>query len=92
MTFEWDSAKASANLRKHKVSFIEAASVFFDPVALTFDDPDHSKAENREITIGTSNKERTLFVSHCLRGERLRIISARKATKREKTQYGETIS
>ncbi|GJL56386.1 MAG: hypothetical protein NPIRA02_35180 [Nitrospirales bacterium] len=91
MTFEWDSAKASANLRKHKVSFTEAASVFLDPLALTFDDPDHSGEENREITIGISNKERTLFVSHCLRSERLRIISARRATKREKIQYGETI-
>ena len=91
MTFEWDSTKASANLRKHKVSFTEAASVFLDPFALTFDDPDHSGEESREITIGISNKERALFVSHCLRGDCLRIISARKATKKENTQYGETL-
>ena len=91
MTYEWDTAKAAANLRKHKVSFAEAASVFLDPLALTFDDPDHSEEENREITIGASNKERALFVSHCFRGDRLRIISARKATKTEKTQYAEKL-
>ncbi len=91
MTFEWDSTKATANLRKHKVLFTEAASVFLDPLALTFADPDHSEHENREITIGISNKERTLFVSHYLRGDRLRIISARKATKREKIQYAEKL-
>ena len=92
MTYEWDQAKAAANLRKHKVSFAEAASVFLDPLTLTFDDPDHSEEENRELTIGVSNKERALFVSHCFRGDRLRIISARKATKMEKTQYAEKLS
>lgn len=61
MIYEWDTAKATANLRKHKVSFAEAASVFLDPLALTFDDPDHSEEENREITIGVSNKERALL-------------------------------
>ncbi len=91
MTYEWDTAKAAANFRKHNVSFAEAASVFLDPLALTFDDPDHSEEENREITIGVSNKERALFVSHCFRGDSLRIISARKATKREKTQYAQKI-
>jgi uncharacterized DUF497 family protein len=92
VTYEWDTAKAAANLRKHKVSFAEAASVFLNPLALTFDDPDHSEEENREITIGVSNKERALLVSHCFRGDRLRIISARKATKMEKTQYAEKLS
>lgn len=76
MTYEWDTAKAAANLRKHKVSFAEAAFVFLDPLALTFDDPDHSEEENREITIGVSNKEPALFASHCFRGDRLRIIRA----------------
>lgn len=56
MIYEWDPAKANANLRKHKVSFAEAASVFFDPLALTFSDPDHSDEEDREITIGVSAK------------------------------------
>jgi len=66
--YEWDAAKASANLRKHKVSFAEAASVFLDPLALSFFDPDHSEEENREITIGISSRKRALFVSHCERG------------------------
>ena len=92
MTYEWDSSKADANLRKHGVSFAEAASVFLDPLALTFEDPDHSDEENREITIGVSSRERALFVSHCLRGDRIRIISARKATPREKKQNVEKFS
>lgn len=85
--YEWDPAKAAANLHKHKVSFAEAASVFLDPLALTFLDPDHSGEEEREITIGISWKQRALFVSHSERGERIRIISARKATGRERLQY-----
>lgn len=91
MTYEWDLDKAASNFRKHGVSFPEAASVFLDPIALTFDDPDHSNEEDREITIGTSSKQRLLFVSHCARAERIRIISARKATSREKIQYEESI-
>jgi len=74
--FDWDEEKARANLRKHKVSFAEAASVFLDPLALTFLDPDHSDEEDREITIGPSSKRRILFVSHCERNDRIRIISA----------------
>ena len=92
MIYEWDAAKASANLRKHKVSFAEAASVFLDPLALSFFDPDHSEEENREITIGISSRKRALFVSHCERDERIRIISARKATRKERLQYGKSIS
>ena len=91
MIYEWDAAKASANLRKHKVSFAEAASVFLDPLALSFFDPDHSE-EDREITIGISSRKRALFVSHCERDERIRIISARKATRKERLQYGKSIS
>lgn len=70
MVYEWDPEKAATNLRKHKVSFAEAASVFLDPLALTFSDPDHSDEEDREITIGSSSKQRALFVSHCERGGR----------------------
>ncbi|HEV2175813.1 MAG TPA: BrnT family toxin [Terriglobia bacterium] len=87
MIYEWDPAKAASNLRRHGVSFAEATSVFLDPAALTFGDPDHSDGEEREITIGVSVKERVLFVSHCARGDRIRIISARKATRRERSQH-----
>lgn len=79
------------NLRKHKVSFAEAASVFLDPLALTFSDPDHSAEEDREITIGLSSKQRALFVAHCERGERIRIISAQRATRKERLQYEQEI-
>ncbi len=87
MVYEYDPEKAAANLHKHKVSFAEAASVFLDPLALTFSDPDHSDAEDREITIGMSSKQRVLFVSHCERGDRIRIISARRATRKERLRY-----
>ncbi|THJ20518.1 MAG: BrnT family toxin [Nitrospira sp. CG24E] len=87
MFYEWDPEKATENLRKHKVSFAEAASVFLDPLALTFSDPDHSQEEDRAITIGSSSNQRVLFVSHCERGDRIRIISARKATRKERVQY-----
>jgi len=90
--YEWDPAKAAANLRRHKVSFAEAASVFLDPLALTFLDPDRSDEEDREITIGSSSRQRTLFVSQCERGDRIRIISARKATRKERLQYEKRIS
>jgi len=91
MVYEWDPAKAAKNQRKHRVSFAEAASVFLDPLALTFDDPDHSEEERREITIGFSLKHRALFVSHCMRGDRMRIISARRADREEREQYAERI-
>ena len=73
------------------VSFAEAASVFLDRLALTFPDPDHSDEEDREITIGLSSKQWVLFVSHCERGDRIRIISARKATAKERSQYEQGI-
>lgn len=91
MVYEWDPDKAAANLHKHKVSFAEAASVFLDPSALTFSDPDHSDEEDREITIGSSSKQRALFVSHCERGDRIRIISARRATRKERLHYEQRI-
>jgi hypothetical protein len=82
--FEWDPKKAKNNLNKHGVSFEEAVSVFYDPLSATFDDPDHSDDELRLITIGFSSGNRLLFVSHSDRGEVLRIISARAATKHER--------
>lgn len=91
MTYEWDSRKAKENLRKHRVSFEEAATVFLDPLALTFPDPDHSDEEDREITIGVTARHRVVFVSHSQRGDRIRIISARKATRKERKQYEEGI-
>jgi uncharacterized protein len=78
VTYEWDPAKAAINVKKHRVSFEEAASVFLDPAALTFWDPDHSTAEDREITIGRSTQQTILFVAH---------VSARRATSRERKQY-----
>ena len=92
MLYEWDTAKATKNIRKHKVSFAEAASVFLDPLALTFPNLDGSDEEERGITIGFSLKQRVLFVSHCERGDHIRIISARKATRKERFQYEENIN
>jgi uncharacterized DUF497 family protein len=89
--YEWDSRKAKANLRKHGVSFEEAATVFLDPFAVTYPDPDHSDEEIREITIGRSAKQRVVFLSHTRRGERTRVISGRRATKGERKQYEESI-
>lgn len=91
MIYERDPKKSRRNLRDHGVAFEEAATVFRDPLAVTYPDPDHSDDEDREITIGYSTGERLLFVSHCLRGERTRIISARKATRRERNQHEESI-
>jgi len=89
--YEWDAEKAKGNLRKHRISFEDAATVFLDPLALTFPDPDHSGGEDREITIGRSSRQQVEFVSHCQRGDRVRIISARKATRGEHRQYEEGI-
>ena len=91
MVYEWNAAKAKANIEKHGVSFDEAATVFLDPLALTFPDPYHSGGEEREITIGYTVGGEVVFVSHCQRGEPVRIISARKATRRERRQYEEGI-
>jgi uncharacterized DUF497 family protein len=91
VTYEWDTAKAAANVRKHGVSFEEAASVFHDPAAITFLDPDQSQEEDRGITIGRSGRGRILFVAHTEREDRLRVISARRATRQEQEQYEEGI-
>jgi uncharacterized protein len=90
VNFEWDPRKAAQNRRKHEVSFQEAASVFADPLALTFDDPDHSLTEQRCITVGMSSAGRVLIVAHADRGENIRIVSARKTTRRERRHYEET--
>ena len=89
MIYEWDPEKAKRNLRDHGVAFEEAATVFLDPLAMTYPDPDHSDAEDREITIGYSTKHRLLFVSHVQRRNRTRIISAREATRKERKQHEE---
>lgn len=91
MPYEWDPAKAAANVRKHHVTLEEATSVFLDRSALTFWDPDHSREEDREITIGRSARQRVLFVAHTGREQRVRIISARRATRKEQRQYEEGI-
>lgn len=85
--FEWDEAKAAKNLRKHGVSFEEAASVFSDVLAYTFTDPDHSVGEQRLLTFGFSQFGHLLAVIHSERGRAIRIISARKATRHERGIY-----
>ena len=87
MQFEWDREKAKKNDRKHKVSFDEALTVFYDPLSATFDDPDHSVDEQRLITMGYSSRGRLLVVSHTERGKAVRIISARLATTQERKRH-----
>lgn len=89
LNFEWDQAKASANLRKHGVSFEEAATVFADDSSLTIPDPDHSQVEPRFVLLGTSYRGKMLVVVHTERGDSIRIISARPASRRERQQYEE---
>lgn len=88
--FEWDQAKASANLKKHGVSFEEAQTIFYDEFAVQFFDDEHSGDEERFLLLGMSTAAQLLLVCHCERdsGHVIRIISARKATKRESTFYG----
>lgn len=91
--FEWGSRKARSNLRKHGITFVEAASVFADPLARIFDDPDHSAEDSREIIIGRSGKGKLLLV--CFSEpfeEQIRIISARRATKAEQHDYEENVT
>ena len=87
--FEWDSTKAAANLKKHKVSFEEAKSIFYDEFAVQFFDEENSNDEERFLLLGMSTGARLLLVCHCEResGNVIRIISARNATKRERTFY-----
>jgi len=89
--FEWDTQKSRLNKLKHGISFEEAQTVFYDENARLIADPEHSKSENRFILLGLSSKLRTLVVCHCYRktASVIRIISARKATKTERSQYEE---
>ncbi len=90
LRFEWDSRKAEANMKKHQVSFDEASTVFDDPLAYIFDDEDHTTDEHREIMIGHSIVDRLLVVSFTERTEDvIRIISARLATRTERSDYEE---
>jgi len=87
MKFEWDPKKATVNVKKHGVTFQEAATIFGDPLAITFDDPDHSMNENRYITFGLSLQKRLIVVSHTERGDRTRIINARLMDRKERRIY-----
>lgn len=91
LEFEWDDDKGKQNLKKHGVSFEEASTVFGDPHALTIHDPLHSEEEDRFITLGESHRRRLLVVVSTDRGEKVRIISARVATRRERKNYEEGI-
>ena len=85
--FDWGPAKATENLKKHRVSFHEAATVLEDPLSTTFPDEMHSEDEARFVTIGASTRERVLVVAHTERNDTIRIISARRATRRERGFY-----
>ena len=89
MRFEWDGSKAASNFKKHRVSFDEAVTVFYDPVSATFGDPDHSQDESRLITVGYSARGRLLVVSHVERSGAARLISARRASLRERKRHEE---
>ena len=91
ISFEWDEEKNRKNIKKHKISFEEATTVFYDEDAIVFDDPDHSIDENRFLIIGISKSEKLCIVSHCYRDNEgvIRIISARLAVKKEKDFYNE---
>ncbi|MBD0363193.1 MAG: BrnT family toxin [Coleofasciculus sp. C3-bin4] len=91
LNFEWDEEKARTNLKKHGVSFAEATTVFGDSFAVTIDDPLHSIDEERFVTIGYSEAQRLLVVVHTDRGDNIRIISARTATRRERQTYEQDV-
>ena len=85
--FEWDTEKAAVNTRKHGVTFDEASTVFVDPLGILIPDPDHSVAEQRYLLLGMSNRQRLLVVAHAERPPRTRLISARRATPKERRTY-----
>ena len=87
MQFEWNPDKARSNLKKHEVSFNEASTVFNDPLSMTFPDPNHSYSEDRYVIIGLSSAGRILVIPHTDRADRVRIISAREATRNERRFY-----
>jgi len=88
LIFEWDPDKAHANLAKHGVSFEEAATAFADPLSFTRFDPDHSAHEDRFLLLGATQSGRLVVVAHTDRGESIRIINARLASRRERRTYG----
>jgi uncharacterized DUF497 family protein len=90
LEFEWNPAKAEANLKEHGISFDEATTVFRDTLSITISDPDHSDSEDRFIDIGMSHRMQLLVVSYTERKDRIRIISARRATRAERKNYEET--
>ncbi|HEX8271211.1 MAG TPA: BrnT family toxin [Longimicrobiaceae bacterium] len=89
LRFEWDPVKAEMNARKHGITFTEASTAFSDPLSLTIPDPDHSEREERFLLLGRSSSGRLLVVTHTERGEAVRIISARAASRRERRDYEE---
>jgi uncharacterized protein len=89
LRFEWDEEKAKANLKKHRIDFDEATTVFTDPFSITIHDPDHSADEQRYIDIGSSAAGRVLVVVYTERGSNIRIVSSRKATSTERKLYEE---
>jgi len=89
LSFEWDDEKARMNLAKHGVSFVEATTVFGDALSLTIPDPAHSQAEDRYLILGCSHRHRLLVVVHTERGDNIRIISVRRASRRERKNYEE---
>jgi len=89
LRFEWDSREATSNLRVHGVSFDEASTIFADPLSITIYDPEHSAAEMRFLDVGLSHRGRLVVVSYTERGDQIRIISARAATRNEQRQYEE---
>jgi len=91
LEFEWDPAKAEKNSRDHGVTFEEAATAFSDPLARIFDDPEHSSDEPREIIVGYSERQRLLLVSFTERSPKIRIISARPATRGERQRHEQNV-
>ena len=89
MRFEWDPKKATTNLKKHGITFQEAATVFGDPLSITFQDPDHSEDEERQMTFGLSLQKRLIVVSHTEHRDRIRIINARLMDRKERMIYEE---
>jgi uncharacterized DUF497 family protein len=91
MKFVWNESKGEANATKHRVTFEEAQTCFYDPHQIAFYDPDHSEDEDRELLIGHSNRGRLLLISYTIRSNSIRLISARKATRKEANSYAKGI-
>ena len=91
LAFEWDPRKARSNLAKHGVRFEEASTVLGDPLSITIPDPEHSRSEERYVTLGTAFNGKLLVVVHTDRGDNIRIISARRASRRERKSYEKVV-